>query len=126
MHLLTGTWGFSPFFPVSRTFGSMFLACPNFPPCFLPLPFSRTFVFVFFSPYFFLWFPALFSYYNSSTVVQVPWLPEVTKGHVTPKGWKCVSIGNRKLGFPALFSGCFRLCCVVLQGCPRSHYGVTK
>ena len=36
-------------------------------------------------------FPALFSYYSSSTkyntVVQVPWLPEVTEGHVSP--WVC-------------------------------------
>ena len=35
-------------------------------------------------------FPAFFSYYSSSTkcstVVQVPWLPEVTEGHVTQKG----------------------------------------
>ena len=34
-------------------------------------------------------FPALFSYYSNSTkcstVVQVPRLPKVTKGHVTPK-----------------------------------------
>ena len=32
----------------------------------------------------------LYYYYSSSTqcstVVQVPWLPEVTEGHVTPKG----------------------------------------
>jgi hypothetical protein len=38
--------------------------------------------------------PALFSYYSStkwSTVVQVPWLPEVTEGHVTTSGfhWVC-------------------------------------
>ena len=30
--------------------------------------------------------PRFFSYYSSSTVVQVPGLPEVTKGHVTPFG----------------------------------------
>ena len=34
------------------------------------------------------WIPTLFSYYSStkcSTVVQIPGLPEVTKGQVTPK-----------------------------------------
>jgi hypothetical protein len=32
-------------------------------------------------------------------VVQVPWLPEVTEGHVTQKGfpWKGVRMHNRKL-----------------------------
>ena len=34
--------------------------------------------------------PALFSYYSSSTVVQVPWLPEVAEGHVTPSGFPLV------------------------------------
>ena len=37
-------------------------------------------------PHTFFRFPALFSYYSSSTVVQEPWLPEVTEGHLTPKG----------------------------------------
>ena len=47
-------------------------------------------------------FPRFFSYYSStkcSTVVPVPWLPEVTKGHLT----LCARMCNRKLGFPALF-----------------------
>ena len=42
----------------------------------------------------------LFSYYSCSTsstrvqVAQVPWLPEVTKGHVTPSGfpWVCAFV----------------------------------
>ena len=46
--------------------------------------FSRT-PFSNFLPILFFRFPGLFSYYNSSTVVQVPWLPEETEGHVTPK-----------------------------------------
>ena len=32
-----------------------------------------------------------------------------------PKGWKGVPMRNRKLGFPTLFTGCFRICCVVLH-----------
>jgi len=44
----------------------------------------------------------LYYYYSSSTkcstVVQVPWLPEVTEGHVTPKGVPLgVRMRNRKL-----------------------------
>jgi hypothetical protein len=47
-------------------------------------------------------FPRFFSYYSSSTklctVVQVPWLPEVTEGHVTPKMVPLgVRMRNRKL-----------------------------
>ena len=46
-------------------------------------------------------FPAFFSYYCSrkcNTVVQVPGLPEVTKGHVIPFGVPlCVRMRNRKL-----------------------------
>ena len=38
------------------------------------------------------------SYFSSSTVVQVPWLPDVTEGHVTPKGFSLsVRMRNRKL-----------------------------
>jgi len=80
-------------------------------------------------------FPALFSYYSSSTkcstVVQVAWLPDVTWSKVTSvtwprKGfpWKGVRMRNRKLGgvFTALFSGCFRIFSrffVVLCSTPR-------
>jgi hypothetical protein len=48
-------------------------------------------------------YPALFSYSSSSTkcstVVQVPWLLEVTEGHVTLKRfpWKGVRMCNQKL-----------------------------
>ena len=45
---------------------------------------------------------AFSSYYNSSTkcstVVEVPWLPEVNKGHVTPSGFPVgVRMHNGKL-----------------------------
>ena len=35
-------------------------------------------------------FRRFFSYYSSSTVVQVPWLPEVAEGHVIPSGFPLV------------------------------------
>ena len=63
---------------VTGSHGSMFCACPAFSPSF-------------------------FSYYSSSTkgsmvVVQVPGLPEVTKGHVTPERNSLgVRMCNRKL-----------------------------
>ena len=100
--------GFPALSSVSRTFFRKYgLRMPGFSSSFLP---------VLFPTYFFpSSIPAVFSYYNSSTVVQVPWLPEVNEGHVTPKGWKGVPMHNRKLGFSALFSMCFRVCCVVLN-----------
>ena len=41
--------------------------------------------------------PSFFSYNSSNTVVQVPWLPEVAEGHVTPFGVPLsVRMRNRK------------------------------
>ena len=57
-------------------------------------------------------FSSIFSYYSSSTkcstIVHVPWLPDMTKGHVTPKGfpWKGVRMHDRKRG---LFIGSWLL-----------------
>ena len=72
---------------VSHVTGSMFCACPDPPRTIFPRFFR---------------FAVLFSYdycSTSSTVVQVPWLPEVTEGNVTPKEfpWKGVRMQNRKL-----------------------------
>jgi len=70
--------GFPPFPPV-LFFPVLFFLAYFFTVLFFPILFSHTF------------FPrTLFSYYCSSTVVQVPWLP------VTPKGWKGVRMRNRK------------------------------
>ena len=57
--------------------GSMFCACPGFS-------------------------PAFFSYYSNTkcnTVVQVPLLPEVTKGQVTPSGfhWVCAEMTSSNI-----------------------------
>ena len=73
----------------SRTFFAV-LFPHTFPRTFFPY-----FVPVHFFSYFFPRFPALYSYYCSSTVVQVPWLP-VSEGHVTPKRWQGVRMRNQR------------------------------
>jgi hypothetical protein len=103
----------------AKVIGSMFCACPAF--------------------------PAFFSYYNGSTkcstVVQVPWLPEVTKGHVTPSGfpWVCAyTTGNYAISDLVgpfdwkwryetsprsdrrSLEGCGRLCACATRGCAIS------
>ena len=100
--LLTGSWGFPPF--LSDMLCSTPRHCVEFLRVHLITQFSPYFFHILF---FFFGFPRFFSYYDSSTVVQVLWLLEVTKGHVTPKGWKDVPMRNRKLGFPAFFSVVF-------------------
>jgi hypothetical protein len=70
-------------------------------------------------------FPAFFPTIVVQNVVQVPWLPDVTEGHVTPKG---VPLGgrmrNRKLGFPPFFRVFSDMLCSAPR--PRSHCVISK